>query len=242
MHGVWKYWAPPLERSKLATTTFTGSSVGVMIGLPASAYLVSHIHWSAPFYVFGALGVVWALLWSYVSGSSPANHGYISADEKTYITEKIGTVTVQNMTLTTLPWRDMLTSTAVWAIIICSFCRSWSFFLLLGNQLTYMKDVLHIDIRNSGLIAIFPQLGMTIVTLTSGQVADYIRASGKMDTGSVRKMFNTLGFSFEACMLGCLAFVRDPVIAIVCLIIACSGSGMCLSGTVFMRLFGNSEL
>lgn len=99
MHGVWKYWAPPLERSKLATTTFTGSSVGVMIGLPASAYLVSHIHWSAPFYVFGALGIIWSLLWLYVSGSSPSSHRYISEDEQTYITEKIGTVTVQNMTV-----------------------------------------------------------------------------------------------------------------------------------------------
>lgn len=81
------------------------------------------------------------------------------------------------------------------------------------------------------------------MTLTSGQVADYIRSSGKMDTGSVRKLFNTLGFSIEATMLGCLAFVRDPVIAITCLIIACSGSGMSLAGryilkkTIFKRTF-----
>ncbi|PAV62401.1 hypothetical protein WR25_00560 [Diploscapter pachys] len=32
MHGVWRHWAPPMERSKLATTTFTGSYVGVMSG------------------------------------------------------------------------------------------------------------------------------------------------------------------------------------------------------------------
>lgn len=53
MHGVWRHWAPPLERSKLATTTFTGSYVGVMLGLPLSAALVSYLSWSAPFYVFG---------------------------------------------------------------------------------------------------------------------------------------------------------------------------------------------
>lgn len=99
MHGVWKYWAPPLERSKLATTTFTGASVGVMVGLPASAYLVSHFSWSTPFYVFGALGIVWSILWIYVSGTSPETHGYISADEKKYITEKVGSVAVKNMTV-----------------------------------------------------------------------------------------------------------------------------------------------
>ncbi|CAL2036400.1 unnamed protein product [Caenorhabditis brenneri] len=230
MHGVWKFWAPPLERSKLATTTFTGASVGVMVGLPASAYLVSHFHWSAPFYAFGGLGIIWAMVWMYVAGDSPATHRYIEDDEKKFITEKVGTVAVKNMTLTTLPWRSMMTSTAVWAIIICSFCRSWSFFLLLGNQLTYMKDVLHIDIKNSGLIAIFPQLGMTIVTLTSGQLSDYLRSSGKMSTEAVRKSVNTFGFSVEAIMLGSLAFIRDPVIAVTCLIIACSGAGAVLSG------------
>lgn len=230
MHGVWKFWAPPLERSKLATTTFTGSSVGVMVGLPASAYLVSHFHWSAPFYVFGVLGILWSVVWIYVAGSSPTTHRYICEDEKKFITEKVGTVAVKNMTLTTLPWRDMMTSTAVWAIIICSFCRSWSFFLLLGNQLTYMKDVLHIDIKNSGLIAIFPQLGMCIVTLTSGQLSDYLRSSGKMSTEAVRKSVNTFGFTVEAVMLGSLAFIRDPVIAVTCLIIACSGAGAVLSG------------
>lgn len=44
-----------MERSKLATTTFTGGYLGVMIGLPLSAYLVSYIDWSAPFYFFGKL-------------------------------------------------------------------------------------------------------------------------------------------------------------------------------------------
>lgn len=55
MHGVWRHWAPPMERSKLATTTFTGGYLGVMIGLPVSAYLVSYIDWCAPFIFFGKL-------------------------------------------------------------------------------------------------------------------------------------------------------------------------------------------
>lgn len=53
MHGVWRYWAPPLERSKLATTAFAGSYAGAVFGLPLSAMLVSYINWSAPFYIYG---------------------------------------------------------------------------------------------------------------------------------------------------------------------------------------------
>ncbi|ETN78391.1 transporter, major facilitator family protein [Necator americanus] len=230
MHGVWRHWAPPLERSKLATTTFTGSYVGVMLGLPLSAALVSYLSWSAPFYVFGCVGVLWSLTWWTVSAKSPNDHSYITDEERTYITEKVGKVATGNMTLTTLPWRTILMSPPVWAIVICNFCRSWTFFLLLGNQLTYMKDVLHLDIRHSGLISALPQFMMTIVVLISGQMADWLRSTGKMNTGPVRKMFNTLGFGGEAIFLALLAFIHDPTLAVTCLVIAASLSGMSIAG------------
>lgn len=53
MHGVWRHWAPPMERSKLATTAFTGSYAGAVVGMPLSAFLVYYLSWSMPFYVYG---------------------------------------------------------------------------------------------------------------------------------------------------------------------------------------------
>ena len=53
MHGVWRYWAPPLERSKLATTAFTGSYAGAVLGLPLGSALVHAVGWSTPFYFYG---------------------------------------------------------------------------------------------------------------------------------------------------------------------------------------------
>ncbi|KJH48118.1 transporter, major facilitator family protein [Dictyocaulus viviparus] len=230
MHGVWRHWAPPLERSKLATTTFTGSYVGVMVSLPLSAAAVSYFSWSAPFYVYGFSGILWTICWWYVSSSSPSEHHYITDEERTYITEKVGKVVTGNTSLTTIPWKSILLSLPVWAITISNFCRSWTFFLLLGNQLTYMRDVLHLDIRHSGMISALPQMMMAIVVLISGQVADWLRSTGKMSTGAVRKLFNTLGFSGEALFLTLLAFIHNPTIAVTCLIIAASLSGMNVAG------------
>lgn len=230
MHGVWRHWAPPLERSKLATTTFTGSYVGVMIALPLSAALVSYFSWSAPFYVYGCSGVLWALCWWYVSAATPNDHSYITNEERTFITEKVGKVATANMSLTTVPWRKILLSLPVWAIAICNFCRSWTFFLLLGNQITYMRDFLHLDIRHSGLISALPQLMMAIVVLISGQLTDWLRSTGKMHTGPVRKLFNTLGFAGEALFLALLAFVHDPTLAVTCLVSAATLSGMNVAG------------
>lgn len=52
-HGIWKYWAPPLERSRLATLAFCGSYAAMVIGMPLSSILSSGLGWSASFYFYG---------------------------------------------------------------------------------------------------------------------------------------------------------------------------------------------
>uniref|UniRef100_A0A0K0F7P0 Vesicular glutamate transporter (inferred by orthology to a D. melanogaster protein) n=1 Tax=Strongyloides venezuelensis TaxID=75913 RepID=A0A0K0F7P0_STRVS len=231
MHGVWRYFAPPLERSKLVTTTFTGAYLGVMIGLPLSAILVSYISWSAPFYFYGIFGCVWFIGWVYISAPSPKVHPRINEAEKEYIINSIGPVASSGqVTLTTVPWKEIFLSGPNWAITISNFCRGWVFFLLIGNQLTYMKDVLKMDIHNGGLFAALPQLSLSIVVLFGGQASDYLRSTGKMSTTAVRKLFNTIGFCCEASLLCMLAFVKNPVIAIIILTLSCGLSGFTLSG------------
>ncbi|KAK6101483.1 Major Facilitator Superfamily protein [Brugia pahangi] len=230
MHGVWRHWAPPMERSKLATTTFTGGYLGVMIGLPISAYLVSYIDWCAPFYFFGAAGILWFPIWFAVSASTPEKSKSISDDEKRFIMEQVGQVTSSPATLTTIPWKEILLSAPVWAIVINNFCRSWTFFLLLGNQLTYMKDVLHLEIQSGGLISSLPHALMSVVVLASGQMADYLRSTGKMSTQMVRKLFNTLGFGGEALFLCCLSLISEPSAAVTTLIFAAGCSGFGIAG------------
>lgn len=109
MHGVWRHWAPPLERSRLATTTFTGGYMGVVVGLPASAWLISYFHWWAPFHAFGArlflprttgfLSITWAVLWFVFSSPSPATHRWISEEERQFLEAKVGAVTSSPLTV-----------------------------------------------------------------------------------------------------------------------------------------------
>ncbi|MFH4977021.1 hypothetical protein AB6A40_003730 [Gnathostoma spinigerum] len=230
MHGVWRHWAPPMERSKLATTAFAGAYLGVMLGLPVSAYLVTYIDWSAPFYFFGVSGIIWLLLWVYISAPSPITCKHISEDERQFITENVGRIATSQTTLTTIPWKRIFLSLPVWAIVVCNFCRSWTFFLMLGNQLTYMSDVLHLEIHNGGWISSLPHIVMTIVLLASGQIADYLRSTGKLSTTMVRKLFTVLGFSFEAAFLCGLAFVTQPVLAVTMLVLGVGLGGFNIAG------------
>ncbi|NP_001005398.1 vesicular glutamate transporter 2.1 isoform 2 [Danio rerio] len=89
-HGIWSKWAPPLERSRLATTSFCGSYAGAVIAMPLAGILVQYTGWSSVFYVYGCFGIFWYMFWILVSYESPAEHPTITAEERCYIEESIG--------------------------------------------------------------------------------------------------------------------------------------------------------
>uniref|UniRef100_A0A8C1W4U0 Solute carrier family 17 member 6a n=1 Tax=Cyprinus carpio TaxID=7962 RepID=A0A8C1W4U0_CYPCA len=89
-HGIWSKWAPPLERSRLATTSFCGSYAGAVVAMPLAGILVQYSGWSSVFYIYGCFGILWYMFWILVSYESPADHPTITDEERTYIEESIG--------------------------------------------------------------------------------------------------------------------------------------------------------
>ncbi|XP_045682518.1 vesicular glutamate transporter 3 isoform X2 [Phyllostomus hastatus] len=89
-HGMWSKWAPPLERSRLATTSFCGSYAGAVIAMPLAGVLVQYIGWASVFYIYGMFGIIWYMFWLLQAYECPAAHPTISDEERTYIETSIG--------------------------------------------------------------------------------------------------------------------------------------------------------
>ncbi|XP_042881996.1 vesicular glutamate transporter 1-like, partial [Penaeus japonicus] len=229
-HGIWRNWAPPLERSRLATLAFCGSYAGAVLGMPLSAWLTEGIGWPAPFYVYGMVGLFWYVFWYWLAFEKPACHPTITAREQVYIEESLGKQQSSQPTFATTPWRAFATSLPVWAIIVANIARSWTFYLLIISQPTYFKEVFHYDIAKSGTVSALPHLVMTIVVPFGGQLADYFRKNNILSTTNVRKVFNCGGFGMEAVFLLVVAFTRDTTIAITSLTLAVGFSGFAISG------------
>ncbi|XP_048149477.1 vesicular glutamate transporter 1 isoform X2 [Corvus hawaiiensis] len=229
-HGIWSKWAPPLERSRLATTAFCGSYAGAVVAMPLAGVLVQYTGWSSVFYVYGSFGVFWYLFWVLVSYESPAQHPTISPEERKYIEESIGESTGSNPLLLATPWRHFFTSMPVYAIIVANFCRSWTFYLLLISQPAYFEEVFGFEISKVGLLSALPHLVMTIVVPIGGQIADYLRSRGLMSTTNVRKMMNCGGFGMEATLLLVVGYSHSRAVAISFLVLAVGFSGFAISG------------
>ncbi|CAM4724094.1 unnamed protein product [Leuciscus chuanchicus] len=231
-HGIWAKWAPPLERSRLATTAFCGSYAGAVIAMPLAGILVQYSGWPSVFYVYGSFGICWYLFWILVSYESPAAHPTITAEERKYIEDAIGDSAglMNPLTKFKAPWRQFFTSMPVYAIIVANFCRSWTFYLLLISQPAYFEEVFKFEISKVGIISALPHLVMTIVVPIGGQLADYLRTHNLMTTTNVRKLMNCGGFGLEATFLLVVGFSHTKGVAISFLVLAVGFSGFAISG------------
>uniref|UniRef100_A0AAY4C8W3 Vesicular glutamate transporter 1 n=1 Tax=Denticeps clupeoides TaxID=299321 RepID=A0AAY4C8W3_9TELE len=220
-HGIWAKWAPPLERSRLATTAFCGSYAGAVVAMPLAGILVQYSGWSSVFYVYGSFGIIWYIFWIMVSYESPAAHPTITPEERKYIEDAIGESAglANPLQKFKTPWRQFFTSMPVYAIIVANFCRSWTFYLLLISQPAYFEEVFGFEISKVGILSALPHL-----------LADYLRTHKIMTTTNVRKMMNCGGFGMEATFLLVVGFSHTKGVAISFLVLAVGFSGFAISG------------
>ncbi|XP_061629079.1 vesicular glutamate transporter 3 [Phyllopteryx taeniolatus] len=231
-HGMWSKWAPPLERSRLATTSFCGSYSGAVIAMPLAGVMVQYIGWPSVFYIYGVFGILWYVLWLLLAYGSPAVHPTITDEERTYIESTIGE-TIHHQSVTQkfkTPWRRFFTSMPVYAIIVANFCRSWTFYLLLISQPAYFEEVFGFPISKVGILSAVPHMVMTIVVPVGGQLADFLRSNKIMTTTNVRKLMNCGGFGMEATLLLVVGFSHTRAVAISFLVLAVGFSGFAISG------------
>ncbi|XP_051167950.1 vesicular glutamate transporter 2.2 [Leptopilina boulardi] len=227
IHAVWANWAPPLERSKLATLAFSGSFVGTVFAMPVCGIMAERFGWESIFYVFGGIGMIWFVCWWIIVKDRPEDDPFISQGELTYIKLSLGNVERRKIVH---PWKSMLTSAPVWAIVSAHFSENWGFYTMLTQLPTYMNDVLKYKLEKAGFMSALPYLVMAIVLQLSGHLADYLRSEKILTTTQVRKTFNCGAFLSQTMFMTAAAFVTNPVGAVACLTIAVGLGGFAWSG------------
>ncbi|MFN8570789.1 MAG: MFS transporter [Gemmatimonadaceae bacterium] len=205
-------WVPPAQRSRAVSLFISGLSIGTVVALPATGGLVRAYGWPMPFYVFGALGFVWAYFWfRRVNGgrgedAQPAATGSRS-----------------------IPWRRIWGTPAVWAIIVNHFCHNWALYLLLAWLPSYFKSTFHVTLANAGVLSAAPWLTNFLMANIGGHAADRMMRAGRSAT-FVRKLLQCSG------LLGCgagLLLLQQAGTVGVAVALMCGAAGMlglCISG------------
>ena len=195
-HNIWSHWAPPLERSMLTGFSYAGSQIGNVITFPFSGFLCNALGWESIFYVFGCLGVIWCIAWFFLAFNRPLDSTRIDLNEQQYILNslrgQLDSTSVSRSSIHT-PWRRILTSLPVWAIIVSNTTANFGVYLILTSLPTYFKEAMNFDIKSNGLFSAIPYIAYWLCINIAGLTADFLRRRNLMTTAHVRKFLMILG-------------------------------------------------
>ncbi len=219
-------WVPQSERSRAAAINLTGIPLGTVFALSVTGWLVANHGWQSVFYVFGILGVTFALVWLWLVHPRPSDHPTISSGERVklaHLDTDIGTVPG------IIPWGALFRHKAVWALVVNHFCANWTLYLFLTWLPSYFRDVQGLSIAGSGLFAVGPWITQFIGGNVSGHVADRMIAGGRSVT-SVRKFMQCTGLIGGAAFLLLGSQMTTPATALVTMCAAMGMGSMCWAG------------
>lgn len=219
LHAIWSKWAPPMERSRLNSLAFAGNYVGTVTMMPVSSFLAEKYGWRMVFYVTGMIGFSWYILWVLVVKESPQVDPHISPEEKKYIIDSLGESSQANKR-PPVPWRDILTSTPLWACAVANFSNNWGADTLLTQLPTYLSDITDFSLNLNGLIAALPYLTMSIMMIPTSYLADRLQRGSCLTTTQVRKYFQCTGFFLQACCMLLAAYLIHPIYSTAALVLS----------------------
>ncbi|XP_054159718.1 putative inorganic phosphate cotransporter [Oppia nitens] len=232
MNAMIARWATKMERSRAISLIFSGAALGSVVVLPLTGYLCDQSFlggWPAIFYVLGIMGIVWFILWSVFVYDSPDNHPFISESEYNYIIKGQGLEKTSSKRV--IPWKSILSSYRVYAMIITHFGQNWGYLTILTLMPTYFTKILLMDIKTNGLLSSLPYLSQAIVSIISSYISDKIRERDVINVSLLRKINNSIAFFGPAiCMVAIVAVECNQTLCIVLFVLALGLNGFCYPG------------
>ncbi len=204
-------WVPPLRRSSAVALVTSAAPLSTVIALPLTGLLIRNHGWPAPFYLFGAIGIAWALLWFMLIKGGAGVAPDASAGRAA------------------IPWKSILSSAPVWAIVITNSCFNWSFYLLLAWLPSYLKHTFGVSLVNAGLLSAAPWLASFLVANLAGAWADRMLRAGRSAT-FVRKLMQTLGLTLGGILLSLLPWAASITSAVILTTCAAGTFAFCFAG------------
>ncbi|XP_065202241.1 putative inorganic phosphate cotransporter isoform X2 [Planococcus citri] len=226
-------WVPLEEQGNSYTLAFSGSNVGTLIGLPLSGFLAaSSAGWPSIFYVSGAIGILWSVVFLWVGASTPDLHHGISEDEKQKIKESLQNQNQEEKLPT--PWREIATSLPLWAVFIAHLGQNWGFWTLLTEMPNYISSVLKFKIKDNGFLSCLPYLAASITAVVFSSMFNRMVQKNVLPKTTLRKIFNTVAFWGCGLALFILALMNttDATTAVFLLTLAVALDGAIFSGFI----------
>ncbi|MGN6342857.1 MAG: MFS transporter [Ginsengibacter sp.] len=167
-------WFPVKERSFAFGIFNTGSSLGAVIAPPLIAFIITVFSWRWAFFLTGALGLIWAVVWHKLY-STPAKNKYITDDEMKYISESAKKENSLDESINhKISIMDLLKIRKIWGLLSIKFFTDAGWFFFIFWLPKYLYDVRGLDINAIGAYAWVPYAFAGCGSFIGGWLSSYL--------------------------------------------------------------------
>jgi sugar phosphate permease len=200
-------WAAPKERGIAASVGLLGTPLGQLLTAPIAVGLLTITSWKTVFILLGALGIIWAIIWSKMFKDMPEQHPKVSKEELARIRSTEGLLA--NETIVTkeeenVKWYHFFQNPTMVFNAIGYFAFQYVNFLLLTWTPKYLQDQFHFELSSLWYLGMIPWVGAVFTVLLGGKISDVLRAK----TGSLR--IARSGLAVVSLLLTAVCFLLIP--------------------------------
>jgi len=214
-------WFPSAERGSAQGFVWMASRVGGALSPVLVIPLQQAFGWRATFFVFGAVGLLWAVWWWCWFCDDPREKRGISAAE---IAELDGDRIVNGQH--GLPWRLMLQQTNLWWIMLMYFLYCWNSFFYLSWLHTFLENGRGYSKADLMAWSWLPFLFGGCANLLGGIASDRLGRRVGLKWG--RRWIGLTGLGCSAVFTGLAYGTDDKVLTVVFLALGYAGSDFML--------------
>ncbi|MBK7371937.1 MAG: MFS transporter [Saprospiraceae bacterium] len=168
-------WFPKDERG-LATGIFNaGTSVGVVMALFIVPMILNYAGWQEVFWITGALGFVWLILWIFLY-DIPSKQKRITEEEYRLITE--GQEPEVLATTTSIKWSRLFRIPQTWAYITGKALIDPIFWFFLFWLPSYFSSTFSLDLKKPSLELMIIYFSTTLGSIGGGYLSSYLIKRG----------------------------------------------------------------
>jgi MFS family permease len=223
-------WSPYTERGTAIAMISGGSSLGLALGAPAVAWLITTLSWRWSFIITGAIGFVWAFVW-FALVSTPEKTRWLPQAEREYIlaTRDAG---IRPPDHDGVGYLGLIRCPAMWGLFISQGCLVYTGYLYVSWLPNYLQTARHLSMLNSGIYTAIPFLVAMVVGILANWAGDRL-LSAEAVRGGNRRYLVALSLCFMAAGLA-IPFAQSlaAVITLITIVVSSAHIGPAANGAL----------
>jgi MFS transporter, ACS family, glucarate transporter len=209
------WWTAPRKRGLGSSLLLGGVGAGGVIAPLLFAGTNQRWGWHWSFVLTGSLAVIVAMVWFLYSTNRPEQHPRVNAAELEILESQRRPSGAHSFRLRGTPWRKMLSSGSVWALILSYFCHGYTPYIFFTWFFIYLTRVRGLTVAKGAFWGTTPFITMTLMALLGGWLSD--KAVGRFGRRRGRQTTACLGMACSALLLWAGSHAVDTVSAVLLL-------------------------